>query len=243
MIALHRRVKTWEGRVDAFIVLSDFQKDKMAKAGLLPANIHIKPPFYANPQSPLPWEERQSKVIFIGRLGTEKGIHILLDAWRLWGNGAPRLEIVGDGPEKVWLQGSVKGNGIEDKISFIGQLPFLEVQKRLRLARILVLPSLCFEGFPMAIIEAFSSGVPVAVSNIGPLPNIVKDNESGILFKAGDAGSLCHNMKEIWEHSGRLASLGQGARQEFDKKYTADTNYQNLMGIYQVAIEKKKQKA
>jgi len=239
MIALHRRVKTWEEHVDAFIVLSDFQKDGMARAGLPATNIHIKPPFYVNPPSPLPWEERESKVIFIGRLGTEKGIHILLDAWRHWGSRAPQLEIVGDGPERVSLEKSVKGNGIEEKISFLGQLPFLEVQKRLRLARLLVLPSLCFEGFPMTIIEAFSLGVPVAASDIGPLPNIVKNGEGGILYKPGDALSLYHTMKEIWDRSDRLCLLGQGARQEFDKKYTAAANYENLMKIYDAAIEKR----
>ena len=242
MIALHRRIRTWEGHVDAFVALSDFQKDKMAKAGLPAANIHIKPPFYANPPSPLAWKERESKVIFIGRLGTEKGIHILLDAWRLWGNGAPQLEVIGDGPEGVRVQKSIRGNGIEDKISFLGQLPFMEVQRRLRLARLLVLPSLCLEGFPMAIIEAFSLGVPVAASDIGPLPNIVKDNESGILFKAGDAVSLCHTIKEIWGRSDGLSLLGRGARQEFDKKYTADANYENLMKIYDAAIENKQSK-
>ncbi len=237
MIALHRRLKTWEGHVDAFVVLSDFQKKKMVNAGLRPPNIHIKPPFYANPPSPLTWKERESKVIFIGRLGTEKGIHVLIDAWRLWGNGAPQLEIIGDGPERVRLQKSVNGNGMGDKISFLGQLPFMEVQRRLRLARLLVLPSLCFEGFPMAIIEAFSLGVPVAASDIGPLPNIVKNAESGILYKPGEALSLYHAMKEIWDCSDRLRSLGQGARQEFDKKYTADTNYEILMKIYHTAIE------
>ena len=243
MIALHRRVKTWERHVDAFIALSDFQRDKMVRGGLAETNIHIKPPFYVNPPSPLPWEERESKVIFIGRLGTEKGVHVLLDAWRHWGNGAPQLEIVGDGPERAGLQKSVNGNGIGigDKISFLGQLPFLEVQKRLRLARLLVLPSLCFEGFPMAIIEAFSLGVPVAASDIGPLPNIVKNGQSGILYKPGDALSFYHTMKEIWDRSDRLCSLGQGARQEFDKKYTAVANYETLIQIYQAAIEHKRE--
>jgi exopolysaccharide biosynthesis WecB/TagA/CpsF family protein len=239
MIALHRRVRTWQRHVDAFIALSDFQRDKMVKAGLPAMNIHIKPPFYGNPPTPLPWEERESKVVFVGRLGMEKGLNILLDAWKQWGRESPQLEIIGDGPERIRLEESVRGNGIEDKISFLGQLPFLEVQKRLRLARLLVLPSLCFEGFPMTIIEAFSLGVPVAASDIGPLSNIVKNGETGILHQAGNALSLYHTMKEIWDESGRLCSLGQGARQEFDRKYTADTNHETLMKIYDAAIENK----
>jgi glycosyltransferase involved in cell wall biosynthesis len=104
------------------------------------------------------------------------------------------------------------------------------------------LPSLCFEGFPMTIIEAFSLGVPVAVSDIGPLPNIVKNGESGILFKPGDSLSLYDAIKEIWDRSNQLSSLGQCARQEFDKKYTADTNYEMLMEIYRTGIEKKTRK-
>jgi len=242
MIALHRRVKTWERHVDAFVALSEFQKDRMVRAGLAEENVHIKPPFYVNPPTPLPWEKRESKVVFVGRLGMEKGLYILIDAWKQWGREAPQLEIIGDGPERATLQKSVKGNGIEDKISFLGQLPSLEVQKRLRLARLLVLPSLCFEGFPMTIIEAFSLGVPVAASDIGPLSDIVKNGETGILHQAGNALSLYQTMKEIWDESGRLCSLGQGARQEFDKKYTADANYENLMKIYDAAIENRHSK-
>src|SRR4030043_963247 len=239
MIALHRRVKTWEKQVDSFIALSDFQKYKMVKAGLPAANIHIKPPFYGNPPTPLPWEKRESKVVFVGRLGMEKGLNTPIDAWKQWGREAPQLEIIGDGPERVRLQKSVNGNGIEDKISFLGQLPFLEVQRRLGLARLLILPSVCFEGFPMTIIEAFSLGVPVAASDIGPLSNIVKNGETGILYQPGNALSLHHTIKEIWDESGRLCSLGQGARQEFDRKYTADTNYEPLLKIYDAAIENK----
>ncbi len=242
MIALHRRVGTWERHVDAFIALSGFQSEKMTGARLPAANIHIKPPFYVNPPSPLPWEKRESKVVFVGRLGMEKGLNILIDAWKQWGREAPQLEIIGEGPERLRLQESVRGNGIGDKVSFLGQLPFLEVQRRLRLARLLVLPSLCFEGFPMAIIEAFSLGVPVAASDIGPLPNIVKKGESGVLYQPGDAVSLYHAIKEIWYRSDRLSLLGQGALQEFYKKYTADTNYETLIEIYRIAIEKKARK-
>jgi N-acetylglucosaminyldiphosphoundecaprenol N-acetyl-beta-D-mannosaminyltransferase len=239
MIALHRKIRTWERHVDAFVVLSDFQKDGMVRAGLGRANIHIKPPFYANPSSPLAWEEREAKVIFIGRLGTEKGVHVLLEAWKQWGREAPRLEIIGDGPERIRLQESVRGNGIGDKISFLGQLPFMEVQRRLRLAQLLVLPSLCFEGFPMAIIEAYSLGVPVAASDLGPFPEIVKENENGILFRPGDASNVFEIIGEIWDQPDRLSSLGRGARKEFDRKYTADKNYETLMKIYDAAIENK----
>jgi glycosyltransferase involved in cell wall biosynthesis len=117
-----------------------------------------------------------------------------------------------------------------------------EVQKRLATARLLLLPSLSFEGFPMAIPEAFALGVPVAGSDIGAVPFIVKHNKNGILFKPGDASALYQAVKGIWIRSSWLSSLGQAARQEFDRKYTADANYEILMNIYQKAMERKKGK-
>jgi glycosyltransferase involved in cell wall biosynthesis len=63
------------------------------------------------------------------------------------------------------------------------------------------------------------------------------DNENGILFKPGDASALYGAVKEVWSRSSWLFSLSQAARQEFDRKYTADANYKILMNIYQMAIE------
>jgi glycosyltransferase involved in cell wall biosynthesis len=240
MIALHRKLETWTKHVDALITLTEFQKSRMTEAGLLPETVSVKPHFYFNPPDPLPWEERRPKVVYVGRLGVEKGIKILIDAWKMWSSDAPYLELIGDGPEKSVLQESVRGNGLEERVSFLGYLNPPEVHKRLATARLLVLPSLSFEGFPMAIPEAFALGVPVAASDIGAIPFIVKDNKNGILFKPGDASALYRAVKDIWDRSNRLSSLGQGARLEFDKKYTADVNYEILMKIYQKAIERKK---
>jgi len=242
MIALHRKLETWTKHVDAFIALTEFQKSKITEPGLLSETVYVKPHFYFNAPDPLPWEEREQKMVYIGRLGVEKGVRILIDAWKMWSSEAPHLEIIGDGPEKSVLQESTKGNGLEEKVSFLGYLNSPEVQKRLATARLLVLPSLSFEGFPMAIPEAFALGVPVAASDIGAIPFIVKDNKNGILFRPGDASALYRAVKEIWDRSNWLSSLGRAARLEFDRKYTADANYEILMNIYQKAMERKKAK-
>lgn len=242
MIALHRKLGTWSKHVDAFIALTEFQQNKMTEAGLRCESVYVKPNFYFNPPDPLPWEKREPKAVYIGRLGVEKGVKILIDAWTMWASEAPHLEIIGDGPEKSVLQEYIKGNGLEEKVSFLGYLNSSEVQKQLATARLLVLPSLSFEGFPMAIPEAFALGVPVAASNIGAIPSIIKDNENGILFKPGDSSTLYRAVKEIWDRSSWLSSLGQAARQEYDRKYTAEANYEILMEIYQKAMERKKSK-
>ena len=232
MIAIHRRLGTWQKRVDAFIALTAFQKRKMAEAGLPEDRIYVKPHFYADPPDALPWQDREPKVVFIGRLGMEKGLHVLIDAWKQWGEEAPVLEIVGDGPERVALERQVGGTG---NIRFMGQLAFGETQKILARACLLILPSLWFEGFPMVIREAFALGVPVAASRLGSMPDIVTDGKDGVFFTPGDAGDLLERISSIWRKPEALAVMAENARKTFEERYTAERNYEALMEIYGAA--------
>ncbi len=107
MIELHRILGTWKQHVDAFISLSGFQKDLMSGAGLPRNKMYVKPQFYPNPPGAMPWNQRADRVIFVGRLGEEKGVHCIIEAWRVWGKDAPPLEIIGDGPLRRTLVESV----------------------------------------------------------------------------------------------------------------------------------------
>jgi len=238
MISLHKRIHTWHKDVDAFIALTGFQKDKMAGAGLHAERIHIKPHFYSDPPSPCAWTERKSKVVFVGRLGFEKGVHLLIEAWKKWGGTAPSLDLIGDGPEKSRLKNSVEKSGLSGKVHFRGQLAFPEVQKRLSQSKLLILPSLCFEGFPMVIRESFALGVPVAASRLGSMPCLIENGKNGVLFEPGDAENLCQVVQDLWTQPDKLAAMGQAARSEFEEKYTAEVNHKMLMEIYEAAIKK-----
>lgn len=237
MISLHRFLGTWQRHVDAFIALTQFQKELMVAAGLPKDRVHVKPHFYANPPSPLPWESRPSRIVYMGRLGEEKGVRVLLEAWRKWGRKCPELDIIGDGPLRQELQTLSEQAGLGDRVNFLGQLPFAKAQERLAQARLMVLPSLCFEGFPMVIREAFALGVPVAASNLGSMPCIVNDGKNGVLIEPGNASAFYHAVKTIWDDQESLGQMGRNARAEFEEKYTADANHEILINIYRQAIE------
>jgi glycosyltransferase involved in cell wall biosynthesis len=239
MISLHRRLATWQKRVDAFIALTTFQAEKMILAGLPGDKVYIKPHFYSAPPTLVAWAKRRGSVLFIGRLGEEKGLTYLIQAWAQWGVNSPELVMVGDGPLKDELVKLVDAAGLGAKIHFTGQVPFSEVQQRLAHSRLLVMPSVCFEGFPMAIREAFSLGVPVAVSNLGSMPCIVNDGEDGVVFRPADADDLLVKVSSLWHDQEKLAEMAKNARTEFDKKYTAETNHTILMDIYTRALERK----
>lgn len=240
MIELHRRLGTWQRHVDAFIALTSFQRDKLVAAGLPAERVHIKPHFYPAPPIPLPWREREDKVVYIGRLGPEKGLHSLVEAWRLWGDEAPLLEMIGDGPDRAALANSIAEAGLGKKIVLFGQLAFAHTQSRLASARLLVLPSLCYEGFPMAIREAFALETPVAGSCLGSIPCIVEEGRTGVLFRAGDPTDLVRAVRSAWSDQRNLEAMGALARVEFESKYTEDRNYAALMEIYRAAIDLRK---
>jgi glycosyltransferase involved in cell wall biosynthesis len=174
--------------------------------------------------------------LYLGRLGPEKGVRSLVEAWLKWGDGAPPLELIGDGPERSALEALVAGRGGKPRIAFTGPMAFADAQARLARARLLVLPSVCIEGFPMVIREAYAAGVPVAASRLGPLPELVRDGVTGVLFEAGNPEDLRTRVAPAWSDQPRLSEMAQAARREFDARYTAEIGYRRLMEIYEEAI-------
>lgn len=232
-VGLHRALGTWTKQVDAFICLSNFQRELMIAAGLPREKVHVKPNFYPGNPTVVAWPERKPYVVFAGRLTAEKGVVNLLRAWREWGPSAPELRLVGDGDLRPGLKRMVTGLPVR----FLGQVSAEEAQTQIACARLLVLPSECFEGFPMVVREAFAFGTPAAVSDLGPLPTIVEHGKSGVVFQPANPQSLLQEVRTAWETPGLLEHLGQGARAEFENKYTEEANYAALMEIYRKAIE------
>lgn len=232
MITLHRALGTWQTEVDAFITLTEFQRDWLARAGLPPERMHVKPNYYPGNPPVVPWSERGDYAVVAGRLSEEKGLPSLVKAWVAWGSDAPQLRIIGDGPLRKQLQGAASGSPIR----FLGQLPADETVSQIAHARLLVLPSECFEGFPMVVREAFAVGTPVAASNLGPLPFIIKQGDNGVLFEACNPQSLLNAVCSAWQTPGVLEQLGRGARKSFEQLYTEEINYARLMDVYRKAV-------
>lgn len=232
-VSLHQALGTWTKQVDAFICLSEFQRELMIEAGLPREKVHVKPNFYPGNPAVVPWAERKPYVVFVGRLTAEKGVVNLLRAWQAWGTEAPELRLVGAGELRPELERMGKGLPVR----FLGQLPAEQAQAEIANARLQILPSEWFEGFPMVVREAFAFGTPAAVSNIGPLPSIVEHGKSGIVFQPANPQSLLQEVCSTWETPGLLERLGKGARAEFESKYTEEANYATLMEIYRKAIE------
>lgn len=234
MIALHRAVGTWQKQVDAFIALTEFQRNELVRAGLPGELFQVKPNHFPGNPPVVPWAERGEYAVFAGRLSEEKGVASLVKAWIAWGPAAPELRIIGDGPLRAALQKAAAGATIR----FLGQLSPDDTIRQIAHARLQLLPSECFEGFPMVVREAFAVGTPAAVSNLGPLPSIINHGMNGVVFEAANPQSLLDTVKAAWCTPALLEQLGKGARKSFEAFYTEEINHARLMAIYQTAIKR-----
>jgi len=241
-IALHRRLDTFNRNVDAFITLTPFQKAKFVEAGFRESSLHLRPPFYAAAPAAIPWSERRNTVTYLGRLGTEKGVDILVAAWLKWGKDAPPLDIIGDGPEGARLRDQIGESTRSGNIRFLGSLPFHEAQKLLASSKLLVIPSRVFEGYPMVAREAFALGVPVIASDIGSLRDII-ERGVGDRFEAGNAPALLEAARRNWSDQQQLRRLSMEAKNKYERELSPATSLRKLEEIYATAIDARKARA
>ena len=230
----HKWIGTFRKKIHAYIVLTEFSKEIFVRAGLPRDRIAVKPNFNIDPGERV--SLRVPRVIFAGAIDRFKGAHLLLEAWtRLPSTTGYQLSIVGDGPDKAKLQGQFAK---ERNIVWHGAIPRSEVIELIGSSRLLVLPSLGYENFPMAVLEAFSVGTPVVVPGHGSFTAVVRDGHEGLLFSPGSVESL---TKAIHRSLNALESewigWSRNARNRFLSEYTDSINYEQLMTIYKKARE------
>jgi len=231
MVAAHRVARTWSEGVTSYIALTEFSKRKFAGVGLPRKKIHVKPNFVT--PDPGPKEDLGEFAVYVGRLSPEKGVQTLLLAWQQLRIPIP-LQLIGDGPLRPELENMASQCRLSNVV-FEGRLSAQETRSRIRRARLLILPSQCYENFPMTVVEAFSCGTPVVCSRLGSMQEIVNDHANGLHFTPGEPEELARTLEWAWSNPQRIREMGRAARCDFEQKYTAEQNYQALMAIYQQA--------
>lgn len=231
----HQLRGTWQERVDAYIVFTQFQKDKMVQAGLPAAKIHIKPNFVFARDSPTQTDKDSKYLLFVGRLSEEKGVSVLIDAY-VQNNLCIPLKIVGDGPLRQEIQQHIENTHVKNIIDFLGFQDKSTVLKLMQYAQFLVFPSIWYEGFPLTIAEAFSCGLPVLAPKLGGMAEIVENEMTGLHFEPGNAADLAVKIKWATSHPENIIAMGKNARSLYETKYTPEANYQQIMAIYQQVI-------
>lgn len=226
MIEFHKRAGTWTRKVGRFIALTDWAKQMFTEGGLPANRIVVKPNCIARP--PAFATGCRDGGLFVGRLDEQKGIRLLLQAWR---KSDYPLKIIGDGPLSSFVQ-----QNAGERIVYLGRQPRDVVQREMQAAKFLILPSNGNEMFPVTILEAFSNHLPVICSDLPSLKDLVEPGITGLKFPANDADALAQRVRWAASNYAALDELGRNAHSVYETQYTPEVNFNQLVAIYTAAI-------
>ena len=174
--------------------------------------------------------------VFVGRLVSTKGVHILLQAThslKETGLGF-RVEIVGDGPERLNLEMQSRDLQLSNVVTFRGYLPPEDLERTLAEAIATVMPSLGGEVFGLVAAESMMRGRLVIVSDIGPLAEVI--GVAGLKFRPGDAKALASCMERILRAPEEARRMGQYARERARREFSVSGMLERHVRVYGQAL-------
>ena len=229
---LHKVILRSYDKIDLFISPSKFLAAKVQEWGIRPEKIKQLYNF-VNLEEFKMADEIGEGLIYFGRLSEEKGLLFLLEAMKDLKD--INLKLVGDGPQKTELKNFIAANNLSN-VQLLGHKNGQELYNLIKNSRLVVLPSIWYENNPLAILEAFALAKPVIGSNLGGIPELVKEKETGFVFKAGDFEDLKAKIKDNYFQIDLIRNMGINARQFIEANCGPNKHYQQLLQIYQSLI-------
>ncbi|MFZ4632502.1 MAG: glycosyltransferase [Patescibacteria group bacterium] len=191
----HSVLKIYEKNITTFIAPSGFMKEKLISFSWPENKIKI----ITNPFSPeLSRNDNDKNIIeedyllYFGRLSKEKGLETLISAAAITNS---KIKLAGVGPEKEKLEKI--SHDLKVNTEFLGFTSGEELKLTILKAKAIIIPSIWYENMPLSLLEALNLGKLVIASNIGGIPEIIKDGQNGFLFKAGDKNDLALKIKNL----------------------------------------------
>jgi glycosyltransferase involved in cell wall biosynthesis len=217
----------YQNPVKKYIFLADFNKNLLSpilsakpEDGIIKSN-------YVNDFGFSPQSERDNYYLFVGRLNEQKGVKLLVDIFK---KNQQKLEIIGAGPLEDFVKEAAQTNS---NIIYLGFQDNAFIIEKLKHSRGLIVPSLTYEGQPMTILEAFSTGTPVYATNTKNLDTIVTHGVNGYLFDAQNNDVVFENMPFLDKKD-----LYTNARKTYEMLYSPESNHQQLIDIYKSVLTK-----
>jgi glycosyltransferase involved in cell wall biosynthesis len=215
-------------QADAVVTLGEAMRDEIVQRGVPAENVVIIPNGVSETfLRPLPHDggrlraslgikQDEQVVGLVSSLVAHEGIGTLLEAVKLLNDDGVRARalIVGDGPERTALQRQATALGLD--AIFTGRVPAARVRDYHAVLDVFVVPRtpdrVCQLVTPLKPVEAMASGLPLVVSSVRALAEIVQDGETGLLFPPLDAGALAGQLRQLLERPDLRAKLGVAAR-------------------------------
>lgn len=164
----------------------------------------------------------KSSILFLGRIGTRKGVHDLLRAFQTVRQSYPEVELLlgGDGDQTEFLQ-QAQQLQLGNSVRFLGWVGFEQKQQLLREAAVYVLPSYN-EGFPVGIVEAMAFSLPIVATTVGGIPDAIESGKHGILVPPGDVIALEQALITLFNDREFATELGRAALNRYQTTFSRD---------------------
>lgn len=202
---------------DAVIVLTPSAALRLREDGVPPERVHVIPSGFSPdlferesaPSAPDPFPDLpRPRVAYVGRLAAQKNVDVLLEAFERCPDAACLL-VVGDGPRRAALERRARTSRRE--VRFTGFLDHARIPAVLRHVDVLVLPS-AYEELGSVLVEAMATGLPIVASDVGGIPDLIRDGDNGLLASPGDTIALAGAIGRLLTEPETAARLGAAAR-------------------------------
>lgn len=218
-----RWTKAYLRNVDMFACITEFQKKKLIEAGYDKNKITVIPNSIDAPCSYT--LTTGGYIAYIGRLSYEKGYDLLVEVARKH----PEIKFCFAGAQR-----EQKNTDIPSNVEFAGYLQKDKLLEFIQKARFIVIPSRCYEGFPMAILEAACHGKPAIAPNHGGFTEIIGQGENAIgkLFEPGNTDDLDKQIAELWNNQTLTEELGEKAFRKLKEHYDSEVVYKQWETLF-----------
>ena len=179
---------------------------------------------------------RTTRLITVARLLERKGIHTILEAIAKPTPLPVELKIIGTGPYEAELRELVDQLGLGSRVHFLGYVPNEELPAYYRRSDIFVLPS-ATESFGLVFAEAMSCGLPIAASNVGGIPETVRDGIDGLLCSPDDPPSLRENIIQLMSSADAREDISNSQRQRILEHYPWEHIAARYADVYRAALD------
>jgi len=230
---LHHGILDIYSKIDVFISPSKFLKSKVLEMGFN-GNIVVLPNFVFLEEYVPEFNFKENSLCYVGRLSKEKGLFTLIEAFK---GLNVTLKIIGTGPIEEDLKIKVKSLGLNN-VKFLGYKSGEDLKNEIRNSMGVILPSEWYENNPRTVLEAFALGKPIIGARIGGIPELVRDGETGYTFEPGSVDDLGDKILLFLKNFEKIADMGKNARKFVEENFNPEKHYQELIRIYQMAIQK-----
>lgn len=230
----YRYKKIYINKIDKIITPSEFYKLKLIQDGIPGNNIEAIHNFIDMDNYNVEVED-DGYAFYFGRLIKEKGIFTLLEAFKSLKD--KKLLIAGDGPDLEKIKEYLNKNNMQENVKLLGYIDSDKVKEYVRKSRFIVVPSIWYENCPYSVLETLAIGKLIIGSNLGGIPELVKNNESGLIYTYNKPKELQEKMRVLFENKELADELGKNAKQIAKKEYSKESYYNKIINIYEGAVK------